>query len=575
MPLDAFPTQKSFPELCLVTEAVEQLSNSNAVQERGAIYTRRDVVEFILDLVGYRSNLPLHEVRLLEPSFGAGDFLLPAIERLLTAIRRAGLQANSLIGLGGCIRAVELHRDTFLRTFAATVDLLTREGVDPQAAKQVAGEWLHQGDFLLADIDDGFDFVVGNPPYVRQEMIPPPLLAEYRKRYSTVFDRADIYIPFIERSLALLRPKGSLGFICADRWMKNKYGGPLRELIADSYNLKFYVDLSNTQPFQTDVTAYPAITIITREPCGMTRLAFNPELSSGSLGALSEQLNSPQNTGSDSFFELSGVMSGNAPWILEPSNQLSLVRRLEMNFPMIEEVGCRIGIGVATGADDVFIAPFETLDVEVDRKLPLAMTRDISGGKVTWRGFGVLNPYYESGELVDLHNFPLLSRYLTSRKSRIAGRHCVLNAPAKWYRTIDRITPSLAQKPKLLIPDIRGGANVVFEEGRLYPHHNLYYITSNDWDIRALQAVLLSGIAHLFVATYSTKMRGGFLRFQAQYLRRIRVPHWHNVPVEFRRNLRLAAEANDLALCGDLTAKLYGLSANEQSLVNRLSAKLN
>jgi hypothetical protein len=58
----------------------------------------------------------------------------------------------------------------------------------------------------------------------------------------------------------------------------------------------------------------------------------------------------------------------------------------------------------------------------------------------------------------------------------------------------------------------------VFEEGRYYPHHNLYYIVSDEWDLHALQAVLLSGIARLFISIYSTKMRGGVVN-AAQLLR--------------------------------------------------------
>ncbi|EQD43311.1 hypothetical protein B2A_09945 [mine drainage metagenome] len=52
--------------------------------------------------------------------------------------------------------------------------------------------------------------MIGNPPYVRQELIPAALLAEYRRRYSTLYDRADLYIPFIERSLTSLAPAGCL-----------------------------------------------------------------------------------------------------------------------------------------------------------------------------------------------------------------------------------------------------------------------------------------------------------------------------------------------------------------------------
>ena len=83
--------------------------------------------------------------------------------------------------------------------------------------------------------------------------------------------------------------------------------------------------------------------------------------------------------------------------------------------------------------------------------------------------------------------------------------------------------------------------------------------------MRALQAVLLSGIARLFVATYSTRMRGGYLRFQAQYLRRIRLPDWQNVTPKMRQALKKAAEAGDVEACNNLTFDLYGLSAQERA----------
>jgi hypothetical protein len=147
----------------------------------------------------------------------------------------------------------------------------------------------------------------------------------------------------------------------------------------------------------------------------------------------------------------------------------------------------------------------------------------------------------------------------------ISERHCAQKAPAHWYRTIDRITPALAERPKLLIPDIKGEAHIVFEGGGLYPHHNLYYVTSVDWDLRALQALLLSAVTRLFIATYSTKMRGGFLRFQAQYLRRIRVPRWADVPEPLRRELAEAAIKRDVQACDQAVFKLYGLTHEERS----------
>lgn len=182
-----------------------------------------------------------------------------------------------------------------------------------------------------------------------------------------------------------------------------------------------------------------------------------------------------------------------------------------------------------------------------------------------WRGFGVVNPFTDNGPLVNLDHYPRLKRHLEARKDEIAGRHVALKAPANWYRTIDRITPSLTYKPKLLIPDIKGEANIVFEPGNLYPHHNLYFITSEGWDLRALQAVLLSGIARLFIAVYSTKMRGGYLRFQAQYLRRIRVPMWTDVPPSLQQELVRAAIEKDTAACNQAVFALYNLTQEERA----------
>ena len=123
----------------------------------------------------------------------------------------------------------------------------------------------------------------------------------------------------------------------------------------------------------------------------------------------------------------------------------------------------------------------------------------------------------------------------------------------------------MVKEKKLLIPDIKGEANVVYEAGLYYPHHNLYYITSSEWDLRALQAVLRSGIARLFVGVYSTRMRGGYLRYQAQYLRRIRLPKWNEVPKELREKLKEAARRGDAEECNRVTFDLYGLDADERA----------
>ncbi|MDR1482379.1 MAG: Eco57I restriction-modification methylase domain-containing protein [Synergistaceae bacterium] len=554
------------PKSTALLEAVEDMATISDVEKRGAIFTRVEVVEFILDLVGYVSNACLHTKRILEPSFGNGDFLLPVIDRLLHSWRaNTTSHSSSLEELGDAIRAVELHRPTFETTHRAVITKLRSMGIVSLEAYELANRWLIQGDFLLEPQVVFFDYVVGNPPYVRQELISEPLLSEYRSLFKTMYDRADLYVPFMERSLSLLNSGGILGFICSDRWMKNRYGRSLREFISKGFHLKTYVDMVGTEVFHSEVSAYPAITVIAKTKANVTRVVHRPKIDKNILAQVSIEITSEILPPNSSVNEVLGVVNGSEPWLLDTSSQIKLIRRIENQLPHIEDIGCKIGIGVATGADKVFIGDFDSLDVEPDRKLPLVTTRDIQSGEIVWRGKGVINPFTDIGKLVALEDYPRLAHYLENHKEIITKRHCAQKTPLSWYRTIDHIRSDLTYQPKLLIPDIKGKAHVVYDSGKFYPHHNIYYVISEIWNLRALQAVMQSSVSKLFIETYSTKMRGGYLRFQAQYIRRIRIPFWKDVSENLRNELIHAANIHDLDACNKSTFKLYGLSQEEIS----------
>ena len=133
-------------------------------------------------------------------------------------------------------------------------------------------------------------------------------------------------------------------------------------------------------------------------PSGATRIAYRPEIERETLTSLASEFRSPKlQKSSGSVREIDGVTSGAAPWLLEPSDRTDLIRRLEENFPSLEETGCSVGIGVATGADKAFIGKYDALDVEPDRKLPLVTTKDIVSGEVRWLGRGIVNPFADGG----------------------------------------------------------------------------------------------------------------------------------------------------------------------------------
>ncbi len=545
-------------------------------EERGAIFTKREVVCFILDLAGYSSRRKLYRKTILEPSFGHGEFLSEIIDRMLASFLREfdpeDLGEDQIELLGTAVRGVELHGESFDRVKKDVVARLRAHGFSRPHSQSLAVSWLHKGDYLLTDFEGmEFDFVVGNPPYVRQEMIPDGLLAVYRNRFSTMYDRADLYVPFMEKSLSLLASGGAMSFICADRWTKNKYGRPLRELVSQYFHLAHFVPMADSMAFHQEVSAYPAVVVISNSSGQKTRIA-KVDVGLSALPKLSKEMRKSKIIDDSRVVELNSDLLDGAPWVLTVDPETNLVRELEGRLPTLEEAGCKVGIGVATGADKIFVGDFNELDVEDSRKLPLAMTCDIDRGSIKWTGKGVVNPFLDDGTLATFSDYPRMAAFFLKHEKRIKARNVAKRNRVNWYRTIDRIYPSLANETKLLIPDIRGEATVLLENQGLYPHHNLYFVTSPVWDLAVLQAILLSGLTKLFVSAYSTRMRGGFLRYQAQYLRRVRVPEWRNVPGVVRRDLRRAIGKRDLSACNSILADLLDLSKSDRVVLENIAA---
>lgn len=528
-------------------------------ETHGVVLTKPHVVDLILDLAGYSQDRDLPAMKLLEPACGHGAFLLPAIDRLLRVARARQVGTDRL---GPCIRAFDIDGSHVEIARNAVANSLRSHGVSEAVTAQLAGEWIHHEDFLLARLRADFDAVVGNPPYIRIEQIAAELQAEYRNRFESIYDRADLYVAFIERGLRLLGRRGVLSYVCADRWTLNKYGGPLRRLIADNFKVRSYIDLHQASPFESDVIAYPAIFSIGRETRGPVLVGQMSAGTEEECQEIREALRKGKGHGTHVAAFYSGWFEGDAPWIVTSPEHSQLLRRLEATFPSIEDGACRVGIGVATGCDKVFIldeANAMNAQIEKDRLVPLVMREDIDHGRIKDGGRFVINTFDQSGRVVDLARYPRLSRYLEANAAVVRRRHVAQKAPVNWYRTIDRVYPELVAKPKLLIPDIAGANEVAYESGRYHPHHNLYFVTSDEWDLEVLGGLLSSRVALFFVWSYAVKMRGGYLRFQAQYLRRIRLPILAELSPSLRTRLKKAFRARDFGTLDALSTEAYGI----------------
>ncbi len=532
--------------------------------EKGEIFTKPEVVEFMLDVSGLDSASVLKTARILEPSCGHGDFVLPVADRLVHA-KKSSKKPLDVDSLADAMLAFDIVKANVDETRSRLRHLLVSHRLPARSASFLADRWVRHEDFLQADVPGVFTHVVGNPPYVRVEAIPKPLLDFYRHTFSTMSDRADLYIPFFEKSLGLLVAGGQLCFICTDRWTKNQYGRRLRALISERYSFDLYTDLYGEEAFQSKVLTYPAITLISRKQHDATCIYHEPELTAEIAHSIRIAITTKKPPQIPNLHIRKDVVSGEHPWLFGSADQVKFVKRLEESFPSLEEAGCNVYIGAATGNNEVFVVD-GTVDIEESRKLPVISASEIRQGELSPKGNFIINTYDDDG-VIDLSDFPKLERYLNNHKAALRKRHVAKNSPARWYKTIDRLHPSRARKPKLLIPDIKSKLTIVFDSGKYHPNNSIYYICSDNWDLHALKAVLAAGIGNLFVQTYTTKVAGGNMRFQAQHLRRIRVPHWTSVSRATQLALAEAGRTDDRATALALVAELYRLSEAEKELL--------
>jgi hypothetical protein len=530
----------------------------------GEVLTRRWVVDAMLDYAGYSADRDLAGLRFVEPAAGTGAFVLPALDRLSQSLRTHG---RSLGEAYGSFRAFELQADNVEGLRLDMVKLLVKRDWPVREAQAFVQRTVIHGDYLLTPHEPkSADVVVGNPPYIRYDDLGADRLRAYRAVSPAMVGRADIYIAFFDVGLDTLADGGVLVFICADRWMRNDYGRGLRKKVVTG---GFAVDLTlvvhEADCFEEDVSAYPAITIFRRGEQGRAALARGDErFHAEQAAALKEWLQDPKcplvlpglvADSIDDWFNTEQSWPDGSPALV------AWLEHLEETLPLIEETGIRFGIGIATGADKVYVVKAPNIpDIEPERLLPLVVADDIRKGVFTPTGCYLVNPYDHQG-LVDLKDWPKFAAYLEEHPA-LKERHTAKANPGRWWKTIDPVNYGILERPKLLFQDMKAQTTPVFHPGGLYPHHNLYYAvaTNERWDLHALGGLMLSKVFEAQVAAYCVKMRGETLRFQTQYLRRVRVPQPERIPADIKVELARAFNARDREAADRAALAAYRLS---------------
>ncbi|MGN0844560.1 MAG: Eco57I restriction-modification methylase domain-containing protein [Kiritimatiellia bacterium] len=539
------------------------MSKKNAMEctpVTGEVFTKPEVVRHMLNEIESAGRFrQWRNLRVLEPSCGEGAFVVPLIEKLCAEVEDWNDDC-----LRDYLRTCDISASNIECVKRKVAALLRTASCPESTIEELLSAWLICGDFLLVDFGRKFDVVVGNPPYIRFDDIESGKQRQYRDLYSTFSERCDIYVPFFEKSLSLLSERGVFSFICTNRFVRSSYGKRLRRFIADKFHVALYLNMEHAQPFVEQVSAYPAIYVIDRKVGGCTYSGTIDDASEETLKTVRTRARSTRLGKFDKWYH------GDSVWTTTDCREKLESEQIERRYPTIEESGkgTKLGIGVASGADDIYLNPQLNAPIEKDCLIPLVASEDIRRGSIVWDNRFMLNPYdpFDDTKMLDFSQYPETASYFKTHSKKLKSRYCAKKHPDSWYRTLDRIHYDVWGKPKILLPDIQVGGNVALDEtGQFYPHHNVYWITSDVWNMRALCVLLRSTFVTEQIRRYSVQMRGGSIRYQAQNLRNVHIPAWDSLSADDVSQLVSAYDEQDVSVVDRIVAQvLKGASTRQK-----------
>ena len=389
-------------------------------------------------------------------------------------------------------------------------------------------DWQAEFPDIFKRKNPGFDAVIGNPPYIRMEefkSIKPYL----RANYAVHEERSDIYAYFVEKAHQLLRPDGVFGMILSNKFIKAKYGLPLRGFLFSGAQVERLADFAGRRVFQ-GATVRTVILVTRRVPApargqmGSTNYLPPPDLDTfeklqGGCISLTEA------EAGGSVLLPPGSLRPER-WLLVGDGEQKVLKKLHTcGTPLREFVDDRVLWGVKTGLNDAFVIDAETrarilqADPRSDEIIkPFLFGEDVRRFHVEFKDRYLIYTYHG----IDISVYPGVRDHLRAFKSRLQGRA----TKQVWYELQQ---PSVALVPiferaKIVYPEIARFCQFTLDTDGYFSNNKTFILPTDDVFILG---VLNSSAAFFYFSRYCAALEGPkdrYLEFRAQYLRDFPIP---------------------------------------------------
>ena len=394
-------------------------------------------------------------------------------------------------------------------------------------------------------VRDGFDIVIGNPPYRRIQGIRSDNseYADYLSRnYKAATGSFDLYVCFAERAMELCNNDGFVNFIMPIKWSNGAMGKGLRRICSENKAAQRIINFGSYQVF--NASTYTALQWFKKDSDVLLYNELDRDLlSNKELSGYLEGLTKPD------FSEIPSDKLNAEAWVLTPKENNEILIKLMCQPCVVSDFFYKIFQGLATGKDDVFflhqckynenivIAYSNMLGSDVELEIgivkPLLKGEDVHRYDNIKTDRIVLLPYMQDYSLMKESyiqtNYPKAYSYLKlfekELKDRENGR---FDIDGKWFQFSRKQGLTSAETMKLVAPEISLGGNYAFDEkGQFYSTTKIYgYIKKNDVksSYKSLMAILNSKVMWYFMRNTGYVLRGGYYTFKTNYVKPFPMP---------------------------------------------------
>jgi type I restriction-modification system DNA methylase subunit len=589
-------------------------------KEQGIYYTPKIITDFIVretvgrylkEYAGYVDKL--HNIKILDPACGSGSFLIRAYDELLNyharelnkpldkldQWERLPILTNSIFGVDLDKQAVEITRlNLLLRSLAKREPLpflgdnikqgnSLISGNDEDLRNYFGASWQSKHPFNwqenFSDVmnKSGFDIIIGNPPYIRQEQ-----LSEYKPLWQKDFEcyngAADIYVYFFERGLQLLKDGGFLAYISPNKYFRSGYGQKLRVFLSTKTTILQIIDFGDAPVF--DAITYPSIIVVRKLPPQNNKtfiFTWNPEQS---LSKFSNVVASNSATIAQNELTAEG-------WKLESEATLRLLEKLrKAGKPLGEYVNGKFYRGILTGLNEAFVVDHTTRNRLISEHTsstellkPFLRGRDVKRWTVNYEeqylikiesSENAIHPWSgkstEEAEIIFSKTYPAIYSWMNQYRQALIkrddqGKYFWELRSCKYWKDFEQA--------KIIYPDITIKNNFSLDQSGYYVDCTLFLIPK---DSLYLLGILNSKVNKFFFPQICPKIRGGFMRFKSIYVEEIPIPTCNDPqPIEKLVKDILSKKAKDPKTDVSkfehqidlLVYRLYGLTEKEIAII--------